>query len=170
MKCRAGCAACCQVELTVSEVEAAAIFSYLRELPAHVRAALAKARTPLSAAAAQQAHVSPRCAMLKDDDTCAIYPVRPLVCRSQGLPLLYARELVPESAQLGLSADGRALTCCPLNFSHPARPPARDEILDADRVDVLLSLVNRRFAAATSTSAESRYPLTDLLNISSENL
>jgi hypothetical protein len=101
--------------------------------------------------------------MLRPDDTCAIYPARPLVCRSQGLPLLYPQAWVEKAAQRTVTSDGKALTCCPLNFTTDSRPPLPSQILDAERVDVLLALVNRRYAGATATVPLDRYPLTDLL-------
>lgn len=160
LSCRAGCAACCAVELSVSAVEAAAISNYFGALSIEARAELGRALR--TARHAQNQPETPRCVMLRDDNTCAIYPVRPLVCRSQGLPLLYPQELVPEPAQCGLGADGRALTFCPLNFGDKARPPAREDILDAERVDVLLSLVNRRATQGTHTPSLARYALADL--------
>lgn len=159
LMCRAGCAACCHADLTVSSVEAAAIVAYLKALPAGERDALAE-DLRAAAKARKSAPEPPACAMLRSDDTCAIYSARPLVCRSQGLPLLYPAELVPKPAQRGQSADGRALTICPLNFRDAAHPPRREDILDGERVDVLLSMLNRRFTA--DASSDSRYRLTDL--------
>lgn len=156
LKCQSGCAACCHVQLTVSPVEAAAIRAELATLPAAKQAAL---RQGLGRAKSDR-----RCVMLLSDDTCAIYAARPLVCRSQGLPLSYPPAQVPAAARLGLLSDGRALTCCPLNFTDPARPPRSEDALDGERVDVLLSLVNRRFVsvAESGTSPLARYALADL--------
>jgi hypothetical protein len=155
LTCRSGCAGCCHVELSVNAVEAAAVRDQLRHLPAAERESLRDRLTRPAGAAV-------RCVMLRDDDTCAIYAARPLVCRSQGLPLLYPAEFVPEAARRGLSSDGRALAICPLNFTRPDAPPGRQDILDAERVDVALSLITRQFAAATGTSSAIRYGLADL--------
>lgn len=69
LQCRRGCASCCVDDLTVFEVEAELIRtragSVLREPP-----------NPAGA-----------CAFLDADAACRIYPVRPYVCRTQGLPL-----------------------------------------------------------------------------------
>jgi len=157
LTCRSGCAGCCHVELSVNSVEAAAIRAHLQQLPAADRQQL---RSRLGARG--QTAGSDRCVMLRDDDTCAIYAARPLVCRSQGLPLLYPAEFVPEAARRGHSADGRALSICPLNFTRSDAPPGRQDILDAERVDVALSLITRQFAAATGTSSAIRYALADL--------
>jgi hypothetical protein len=165
LQCRAGCASCCHVELSVSAVEAAAIRAYFAALPAGPKRALRAAlrRRP---AASSGAGDPPRCAMLLEDDRCAIYAARPLVCRSQGLPLLYPAEAVPEAARRGLGADGRALSICPLNFVDAKNPPGSADVLDAERVDVLLSLINRRAGDAAAASKEEacriRYGLADL--------
>lgn len=161
-ECRSGCAGCCHVELAVSAVEAAAITHHFAQLADVDRQSL---RTTLKAHLSRPvvSDEDPRCVMLRDDDTCAIYAARPLVCRSQGLPLLYPAEVIPEAARRGLSEDGRALTICPLNFTRQEAPPARADILDAERVDVLLSLITRQFAAAAQTSSTDRYALADLV-------
>lgn len=161
LACRSGCAGCCHVELSVSSVEAAAIREHFAQLAAADRKALRDTlRTHLLRESAPDS--DPRCVMLRDDDTCAIYAARPLVCRSQGLPLLYPAEVIPEAARRGRAEDGRALTICPLNFTRSDAPPGRGDILDAERVDVLLSLITRQFAAAAETSSTDRYALADL--------
>lgn len=162
LECRSGCAGCCHVDLSVSAVEAAAIGDHFAQLsPADRQSLQATLRAHLLRAAALDS--DPRCVMLRDDDTCAIYAARPLVCRSQGLPLLYPAEVIPEAARRGMAEDGRALTICPLNFTREGAPPARRDILDAERVDVLLSLITRQFAAAAGTSSTDRYALADLV-------
>lgn len=70
LKCAAGCAQCCVDELTVNEIEAAHIRAHAGE----------KLRGAIAAPAG-------RCAFLDEHDRCRIYPVRPYVCRTQGLPL-----------------------------------------------------------------------------------
>ncbi len=130
LTCRAGCSACCQVELEVSEVEAAPIERALRALSPAARARLAE-RVPRAGA----------CVMLEPDGRCAIYPARPLVCRTQGLPLRYPAGTLPTDAAQG-RVPGGDVTWCPLNFRDG--PPAPEDVLDAERVDVMLALVNRR--------------------------
>jgi uncharacterized protein len=164
LACRRGCAGCCHVELTVSSVEAAAIAEHFDTLPEAARTRL-RAR---SAAAAPPAPVTPRCVMLDEQDQCAIYAARPLICRTQGLPLSYPRDLVPAEAVLGRLArrgdatqDERALTCCPLNFT--ARPPQAADVLDAERVDALLALVNQRYVAGNGQLPLTRWPLAAII-------
>lgn len=83
-----------------------------------------------------------RCVMLGDDGRCAVYAARPLVCRSQGLPLAYPSDLVPVEAVRARAGD-RALVWCPLNFT--TRPPTGPDLLDAGRLDEALALLNRAF-------------------------
>lgn len=138
MQCRRGCAGCCHAELSVCAVEAAAIREQLDALDEPARAAL-RARAAVAAQA-------PRCVMLGEEDACAIYAARPLVCRSQGLPLRYPAELIPEESVRARAGAG-AVTWCPLNFTEAEkRPPAAADVLDAERVDQTLALINRRYA------------------------
>lgn len=171
LMCRSSCAACCHVELSISNVEAAAIRAHVNALSKEERAAL---KAALAQERLEDPTSGPRCAMLRSDDTCAIYAVRPLVCRSQGLPLIYPQELVPKSARRGVTADGRALVVCPLNFRDADRPPSRDDILNAEHVDVVLSLVNRRFVerepGSTIEMTLTRVALSDLKREFVENL
>lgn len=73
LRCRRGCAGCCQDEQTVLLVEAALIrreaAALLAEAPAHPPGA---------------------CAFLDDEGACRVYAWRPYRCRTQGLPLRWA--------------------------------------------------------------------------------
>lgn len=149
LACRRGCSGCCQVQLSVSAVEAQALRAALLSLPS-------EARERLHARAAQDPSPVGPCVMLEEDGACAVYAARPLVCRTQGLPLRYPAGLVPPAAVLLKVASG-AVTCCPLNFTS-GRPAAAD-ILDAERVDQLLALVNRRHAEAHAQDPLARTPL-----------
>lgn len=77
LHCRRGCHACCLDDLSVLEVEAQSI-----------------RRTIGQALRGAQAHPVGGCAFLDDEGACRIYPVRPHVCRTQGLPLRTFREVV----------------------------------------------------------------------------
>lgn len=123
--CRSGCNACCQVELSVCHLEAARVARAVAERPS---------RDGLGAGGG--------CAFLVES-RCAIYAARPLVCRSQGLPLAYEAGTIPASSLSARASDGRDLTWCPLNFENDS--PDRADILDAQRVDVTLASLNRDF-------------------------
>jgi Fe-S-cluster containining protein len=75
LQCKPGCADCCVDELTVFEVEAERIRYHHPELLAH-----------------GEPHPPGACAFLAPDSRCRIYPQRPYVCRTQGLPLRWLQE------------------------------------------------------------------------------
>jgi len=130
LSCAPGCASCCHVELSVSAVEADAI-------GAHIAALDDDARTSIAARAERH---DGRCVMLDDDSLCSIFAVRPLVCRTQGLPLLYPHDFVPAEAVLARTNRG-SITACPLNFRD--RVPTEADSIDATRLDTMLALVDR---------------------------
>jgi hypothetical protein len=99
LKCRRGCTDCCRDDLTVFTVEAERI---RREFPAVLTEA------PRSAGA---------CAFLDAEGACRIYPARPYVCRTQGLPLRFF-----EIDRGGEIVEYRDI--CPLN--EPDGPPLVD--------------------------------------------
>ena len=148
LQCRAGCDSCCHVELEVSPVEAAAVRAHLRSLDeAEVAGLAARARDRQGG----------RCVMLDAAGRCSIYDARPLVCRTQGLPLRYPAGFVPsEAIGLHLGEKGDA-TWCPLNFRE--RKPAGEDVLDAELVDRLLAVVNQRFSTSTGQEALERVSL-----------
>ena len=122
LACNRGCHACCAPELTVAGVESAAIATFLRENP-DVLATVQQlgTDTPWSGT---------RCTFLDATGACAIYPVRPLVCRTQGLPI---------------ALESGELTACKLNFL-----AGLTDLPPADRVDqrtlsTLLFVVDQRF-------------------------
>lgn len=157
MACRAGCSACCHAQLTVCDVEAELVRESLRGLDEPARARLAER----VAAMPERAERDP-CALLESDGRCAIYEGRPLVCRTQGLPLRYPEGVVPiESVLARARGTGDPLTWCPLNFERAA--PRPDDVLDAERVDAMLALSNREHAARTDgADADRRTALVDL--------
>jgi hypothetical protein len=78
--------------------------------------------------------------MLGPAGRCDIYEARPLVCRTQGLPLGYPEGIVPVET-VRFRARALDVICCPLNFTED-EPDERD-VLDASRVDTMLALVAR---------------------------
>lgn len=96
MRCARGCDACCHVDLSVFEVEAAPIREALAALPSAVREAVRA-----------QAEQTDHCAMLVAG-SCAVYEHRPLICRSHGV---------------AVKLDDGSVDHCPLNFTD-ADPPA----------------------------------------------
>lgn len=101
LQCRRGCHACCIDELTVTRVEAERIRAAHAELLA--------TGTP---------HPAGACAFLDAEGACRVYAERPLVCRTQGLPLRFFFE--DEAGEIEERRD-----VCPLNF---AEGPALDTL------------------------------------------
>ncbi|MEZ4333097.1 MAG: YkgJ family cysteine cluster protein [Myxococcota bacterium] len=97
LQCRRGCHACCLDGLTVSRIEAERI--------RRAHGALLDHAAP---------HPVGGCAFLDDAGGCRIYADRPLVCRTQGLPLRVVFE--NEAEELEERRD-----VCPLN--RPGGPP-----------------------------------------------
>ncbi len=97
LQCRLGCSSCCVDGLSVFDAEADHIRLHHAEL-------LARA----------DARAEGACAFLDERDACRIYPHRPYVCRTQGLPLRWI-----EGADEGeYDGDGDAVELrdiCPLN-------------------------------------------------------
>jgi hypothetical protein len=101
--CRPGCDSCCRQDLTVFQVEAEAIRANIRDLPPDARGMLEHQARDVRRRERLGEPVS--CPMLSGGN-CAIYDSRPIICRTQGLPLLY------------LAEDGRLeVDFCPLNFT-----------------------------------------------------
>ncbi len=159
MACQPGCDGCCQVQLTLSPVESASVSAYVEQLDADSRAVLRKQLE------AQPETASPRCSMIDGNGQCLIYPARPLVCRSQGLPLRYPPELVPIEAVRARVPSG-VVTVCPLNFT--AQTPRPSDALDAERVDQILALLNHRYVAIYGLDGQSRYGLADVVGAALE--
>lgn len=148
--CGPGCESCCHVRIGVFTVEAAPIRDAL--------ARLAITDPPLRARIRQQAddpgHAE-RCALLVDG-RCSVYAVRPLICRSHGLPIA--------AADLGDPAAPLRLDHCPLNFRD--EPPPRASILRLEAVNQPLSLLatlwSNADAADRSPAENTRIDLADL--------
>ncbi len=87
--CRRGCSDCCQDNLSVFPVEAEVIRRHCEPMLTF-----------------DEPHPEGKCAFLDGDGACRIYPWRPYVCRTQGLPLRWAGEGVSEERGIcALNAD-----------------------------------------------------------------
>jgi hypothetical protein len=134
MRCREGCSACCGEQLTVCDVEAALVREGASALAEDARDRL---RARIDALG-----VGSPCVFLDDGGRCAVYASRPMVCRTQGLPLRYPEGVIPVEAIFSRArGKGDALTWCPLNFTEQA--PRPEDVLDAERVDTMVALSNR---------------------------
>lgn len=161
LACRAGCSGCCHHHLSVFAVEAAAIREAIEALPEPVRARLEQqAREVLELEAHSESVACPMlpvaCPMLIDD-RCSIYESRPLICRTQGLPLLIAAE------------DGEAeVDFCPLNFTTEGAVADLDEsnLVPLDDQNLKLALVNLQHCREQGISDEAsgqRQPMAEII-------
>jgi Fe-S-cluster containining protein len=82
ISCRIGCSFCCECSFGVFPVEAWAVGVWLREKEEREREKILEQLAPSS---------GKTCPALVER-RCVIYPVRPILCRTQGLPVLKARE------------------------------------------------------------------------------
>ncbi|MCM2282213.1 MAG: YkgJ family cysteine cluster protein [Bdellovibrionaceae bacterium] len=125
MKCAAGCHGCCVPNLTVFRIEKENIARHIRSVPG-----LDKRLSDLHT---QNPHQGSRCRFLDASGQCAIYEVRPLVCRSHGVPLFAKGDA------------GSILDVCPLNFSEVANLaelPGTD-FINLELVNSILATINR---------------------------
>lgn len=102
--CRRGCDDCCQDGLTVFPVEAEVIRRHCESL-----------------LKSEQPHPPGKCAFLDTEGACRIYPWRPYVCRTQGLPLRWLEE--GEREERGI---------CPLNADEFHRQGANPADLEKE--------------------------------------
>ncbi|MBC7427818.1 MAG: YkgJ family cysteine cluster protein [Bacteriovorax sp.] len=114
MECKKGCSKCCQTDISVFEIEAERITDWFKAQAPEEQIRLRELwNTPN-----QQSY----CTFLYNDQ-CTAYEARPLICRTQGLPLYVASENV--------------LDYCPLNFKEG--DPEKADWLNLERMNTLLS-------------------------------
>lgn len=137
LRCERGCSSCCVDGLTVLPVEAELIRASGLRPPARPMPGM--------------------CAFLDEEGACSVYQVRPVLCRTHGLALKTGEAGVRGS----LRVLGQDVSACELNYS--TRAPAREEILDATRLMMLLVTVDRRYRAhAGLEDDETRVSLREL--------
>ena len=96
LACKRGCHGCCVDGLTVFALEAELILRRHRQT------------------LAEEPHPDGACAMLDHQGACRIYADRPYVCRTQGLPLRWARDGVEHRDICPLNeADGAPIEALP---------------------------------------------------------
>jgi uncharacterized protein len=127
MRCARGCASCCVLE-TVAPLEAFIIESYLHNAP----------NVGANRSADQLETDDSNCVFLRDN-ACAIYPVRPIICRTHGLPLLYE--------------ERQEIEVCPLNFTEVDLAALDPQFfLDAEAITDNLMRLNLAFSILTGTT------------------
>lgn len=124
--CSAGCSECCTA-ITLFPVEAAAIRTAVAALPANEAVAVRR-------------HVAghadgERCPLLSHH-RCLLYAVRPIICRTHGLPILFTED------------TNQRVDCCPLNLTESDSLPA-SAVIDLDRLNTILVAINALFLSQT---------------------
>jgi Fe-S-cluster containining protein len=131
LQCRPGCPECC-IEFSIFALEAAVLAGRLKGPDTD--------RTP-----AEQ-----HCRFLRDD-RCSVYGARPIICRSQGLPIGYLNE---ESGFIEVSA-------CPRNFPEDFAF-SQEGLLLMDRFNERLAELNRRYCEIARLDPLVRISLAEL--------
>ena len=122
--CRKGCDACCGL-ISVFPVEALRLgMALATRPPAEVAAVLE---------AASGADEDAPCPLIHEG-ACRLYPARPIICRTHGLPILRRGGAEP------------VLDCCPLNFKGIEHFP-NTALIDLERLNSALWAVNHRFCS-----------------------
>ncbi len=143
LSCGPRCSSCC-LAFSVLPIEAA----YLREA---IGALPSTSQARLGHTLAEDAD---RCPLLIDE-LCSIYAARPIICRTQGLPLAYVDE---EREAIEVSA-------CPLNFpdEYTFSP---EKLLFMDQFNVRLSELNRVWCRTQGLNPNRRIPLRGVVRTS----
>ncbi len=133
--CRPGCTSCCR-NLSVFPVE----FHAIRQ--AMARAGVNPETVPFDSSAP--------CGFL-DEGLCRIYPFRPIICRTHGLPILFLDDSSGEYTW--------EVSFCELNFTGQDNIEFTDDmLLDIEEINTELSRINRDFIASKEQAKE-RPPL-----------
>ncbi len=114
--CKPGCSSCCLGGLTLVMVEAITMGDFL---------GVDAERVYLQAGQPPLREDGP-CAFLDDVGNCSVYKVRPLICRTQGMPLSYA--------------DQEGVSFCDLNFVGMA--PHSSAVFDMENLETALFAAN----------------------------
>lgn len=134
--CTKGCTDCCLTDISVFPVEAEAVLAAFRRLPESTRAHIR-----------ERTHRDENCVFLLDGG-CAVYEERPIICRSQGLPLLL---------------EEGTRTVCHLNFKgRGAADLPSETVLNLATLNTLLSVIHR-LHLGDSGQPDQRTRLVDLV-------
>ncbi|MBU1172747.1 MAG: YkgJ family cysteine cluster protein [Proteobacteria bacterium] len=124
MACQKGCDSCCQ-HLSLFPVEAVHIRLALDASPKEIQKIIRE--KALSCIDDPQGS----CPLL-NQGVCLLYPVRPIICRTHGFPILVD------------GSDGKRMDHCPLNFKEN-QDIKRQHILDLETLNSTLTVINRLF-------------------------
>ncbi len=141
LACQPGCTACCRQDLAVTVVEADAVFAWVRE---HGAAPQSASRTEVDDHSRfEELAYGEACAFLGEAGLCTVYEVRPIICRTHGLPLQIEAEV----------------SVCPLSLPLDPSPT----VLDLAGLNLRLALIAQLYEAGEGLGAhEGRVPLSEV--------
>jgi Fe-S-cluster containining protein len=139
IRCRKGCDSCCR-HFSIFWVEAVNLAHVLEDMPQN-RSSFLRNRAQSSA----DQDICP----LLDDGECALYSVRPIICRTHGMPII--------------ARDGatQLVDFCPQNFTQVETIPGH-LIIDIDQLNNTLAAINALFV---SHYFDGNHPPTERLTI-----
>lgn len=140
LQCGPGCINCCQ-SFSLLPMEASLILQQLRNTDQYII-------KDLYLKAGQKEESCP----LLANDLCTIYPHRPIICRTHGLPLGYVD---PDQKTIEVSA-------CTVNFSKE-HPFEASDLFFMDKINATLQQLNIQYATLKSIDPLSRISIKDLL-------
>jgi len=125
LKCAPGCDSCC-VPFSLCEIEAAVVLDALNR---------GLAEETFARATLEEGLVNEKTCALLDEGRCLIYPQRPIICRTQGLPLAY----------IDHERESIEFSICPKN-DEAGREWRMEELFLMDPFNASLQELNRQFA------------------------
>ena len=143
LSCGPGCSSCC-LAFSVLPLEAACLREAIAALPLTSQDRLGRNLAD-----------GDRCPLLIDD-LCSVYTTRPVICRTQGLPLAYVDE---ERQAIEVSA-------CKLNFTDDYAF-APESLLFMDGFNARLSELNRAWCRTQGLTPDRRIPLQEIACLTS---
>ena len=156
--CASGCSGCCNQSLSLFQVELQQLKGAVESLPAP---ALERLKARLTAGLEVEDPSALACPLL-DDHRCVVYDARPTICRSHGVPVLVRGS--DEGDELTQGELARR-DVCPLNFSGALdiRSLPDADVLDLERLNTMLALINRLSLQEVASEVASREPLREAL-------
>ncbi|MDC7234600.1 MAG: YkgJ family cysteine cluster protein [Spirochaetales bacterium] len=171
MVCRKGCSDCCS-DISLLPLEWFALNEAHKQKPSPntpEQAAMQPAdrsddRTVEAAAG--------KCPLLHED-SCTLYPFRPLICRTHGLPLLYLIEEYDSKGQrTGTEEPEWQISWCDLNFTEVTEDNMEEifdpeDVLNMEEWNTRLKELNRAFLdtpEGRDFNGENRIPIAEILS------
>lgn len=150
-QCQQGCSRCCYVDLSVFEIEASYIRQWFHSLSSVEKQKLRAQWSSLLTEQLNFQNQSVKSCVFLRQESCTIYPVRPVICRTQGLPLTFRLE------------SQTHVDVCPLNEEMLNQATA-SEILNLETLNVILAQMEKQDAHGSSRQRVSLRALFDELN------